>query len=61
VNAALDPELRSDQAVSTILSLVEAVDPRVEATLSTEVLTPDGVSGMSYRELLSLAESQGIA
>lgn len=59
VDAALDPSLPSDRAVSTVLSLIEAVDPQAHVELSTS-LPEGGIGGMSLAQLVSFAEANGI-
>ena len=58
VSAALDPSLAPKDAVSSVLALVDAVDPRTTATaVVTHEIDP---STASLSQLLSFAEAHGI-
>jgi hypothetical protein len=59
VDAALDPSVPSEKAVPAVLSLIDAVDPQAEMTLST-ALPEGGIQGMSLSQLISFADANGI-
>jgi hypothetical protein len=61
VGAVLDPAVPPAQAARLGIELVNAVDPQATATLTTELPTdPEGVSKLSWSELLTLGERMGI-
>lgn len=61
IGAILDPAVPSGQAARLALDLMDQVDPRVEATITTPLPTdPEGVSSLSIRELLAVGQRLGI-
>jgi len=61
VGAVLDPAVPPAQAARLGIDLINAVDPQVTATLTTELpTTPEGVGKLSLEQLLTLGEQLGI-
>jgi hypothetical protein len=61
VGAALDESVRPEVAARLCLDLIEAVDPKQQTvTTVTGSLDPEALDSMSFRELLSFAQDNGI-
>lgn len=61
VGAVLDPAVPPATAARLGLELVNAVDPPIQATMTSEIpTTPEGVAKLSVSQLLSLGERMGI-
>ena len=59
VSAALDPEVRPDTAAKLALEIIEATDPKDQATLTVSGSIDPSTATLS--ELMSFAEAHGIS
>ena len=61
VGAVLDPAVPAATAARLGIDLINAVDPQVTATISTEIPTdPEGVSKLGFSQLLAVGQSMGL-
>jgi len=58
IDAAADPDMPSEKAVPAILSLIDAVDPQAELTLSTA--DSSAIHSLSLEDALAMARAEGL-
>ena len=58
IDAALDPNLPSEKALPAVLSLIDAVDPQAELTLSTA--DSSAIHSLSLEDALAMARAEGL-